>query len=247
MDHTINFPLSNTIQHMASPFDLQTLVDDFDRRYPFMLVSGIRGSGKTTFIKEFMELIDLTDHSVFLFKNSLDDTQIPANQTFALKSEEDFSALKTIITFMREYKRMKIEDPDIEPYTAVIIFDDILSSLAKPALKRQFDTLMSELAYEGRHLRIKVILSTQVLTKLVDINFRGNCDWFLFRGVPKQRRELVKKVYAPEMKQHEFTELMRELAVTYDILVVDRQEELSILRRDTKRGDIIPVKATLDY
>lgn len=201
-----------------------------------------RGSGKTTLIANLLlnpEFYYRYFHKIYIFcptrkmDSKWEFIQVPEEQCF---DEFDEHALQAIID---EQKANNEEVDADERKRILIIFDDMADEFSA---KRSANP-MTKLFFNGRHLYISVLLTSQSYTQ-IPLKCRKNTSHFIIFPVSNKKEiEAIYKEQAGHLNEHDFKKIMDDATRTpYTFLMVDNQSKDPQLRYRKNFSDKIYLK-----
>lgn len=161
-------------------------IEPFSRYNFSLLVCGAPASGKTSLIISQLTnkggLFHKKFHKVYVFSPSLGTIEkklaIPDEQIF---STFDIKILQEIIDEQKEETDSKIE----EPTQVLILFDDLMSELSS----KQNLPIFSKIINNRRHLRLTIIIISQIYNRIKPIARKSFSDVILFKST--NRKEIA--------------------------------------------------------
>lgn len=200
-----------------------SIAKELDTYNPVIYLFGTRGSGKSYFIIKLLnKVFDIFQPSTtILFTNTYGDKTgpIPADRVTSLRSLKDVTIIKNLIIAMRQIKREL--PPVYESTRLLLVFDDVLNGLENSRVRTTFNEVLGELIFNGRHLNMSVILSSQVFNFYINKRSRSNVDHILLRSLPAEYMKTLRDTYFPELNLKDMRAIKKRLDDGYDLLHID--------------------------
>lgn len=201
------------------------LPDDF-----FILMYGIRRSGKSVMLKYMLSELDnkLQDHEVYLFSGTAEVNPeqydyVPPKARFPNIAELEVE-LSQIVGKQKQKIKEFHEGRGDEPSSILIIFDDCVSENSM-----RHSPSLNALAISGRHMKISVVILSQAVTGSASVPpvVRIQCDCIIVVAQPRSEteRKLISEQYLTAEqsfagKQKGLSVLAAATSVQYRALVI---------------------------